>query len=808
MRESFRDLRDAARSLLRRPGFTVAAILTLALGVGATTSVFTVAWRVLLRPLPYAGSDALVTVFTTEAGAAQLRNPSSPANYLDLRAGSETLEGWTTARAWSPTLTEPKTGPAEQVPAILATPGLFELLGARAALGAAFRAAGEPADERVVVLSHGLWRRRFGGDPEVVGRTLRLDGEPYAVLGVMPPGFEFPPYWATGAELWAPLVFTPEDAASRGASYLRIFARLTPGRSLAEARGELEARMASLAAAHPEENRHLGVLVEPLHEPVVSPARRPVGVLLGAVGLVLLAACANVAGLFLARALDREGELAVRAALGAGAGHLMRRVLAESVLVAAVGGLAGSILAAAVVEALRGSAGGAVPRLAEIRLDGTVVAFAVAVSLLAALLAGLGPALRAARRDPERALRRGSRSTPGRPDRVWRPLVVAQVALAVVLLTGAGLLARSLVALLTQDPGFRTEGVLTASLPLGASERAAGERRQPFLGQVLDRVAAVPGVEAAALVNHLPIGGDLWNGDVEVAGRPELDPPPKAVLRTVTPGYFETLGIRRVAGRGFDGSERPDGEPVVVVNQALAALLPDGSDPVGGRIRFAFSEDDPWRRVVGVVGDARQDRLHEPDRPEVYFPYPQDPFPWYDETTLVARTAAEPREALPAVQEAVWAVDPAVPVVRARSLEEVLAEDLAAARFLAALMAAFAATAVALAAVGLFGLLSFLAGRRRREIGVRMALGAGRGRILALLLRQGAALTGAGLALGLAGAYAATRALSGLLYGVPATDAPSFAAGAAALAAVAALACYLPARRATAVDPAEVIRAE
>jgi putative ABC transport system permease protein len=384
---------------------------------------------------------------------------------------------------------------------------------------------------------------------------------------------------------------------------------------------------------------------------------------------------------------------------------------------------------------------------------------------------------------------------------------MAQVALAVVLLTGAGLLARSLVALLTQDPGFRTEGVLTASLPLGASERAAGERRQPFLGQVLDRVAAVPGVEAAALVNHLPIGGDLWNGDVEVAGRPELDPPPKAVLRTVTPGYFETLGIRRVAGRGFDGSERPDGEPVVVVNQALAELFPGGSDPIGARIRFAFSgPEDPWRRVVGVVGDARQDRLHEPVRPEVYFPYPQDPFPWFAETTLVARTAAEPREALPAVQEAVWAVDPAVPVVRARSLEEVLAEDLAAARFLAALMAAFAATAMALAAVGLFGLLSFLAGRRRREIGVRMALGATPWQVVRPLLAEHGGIVVLGLLAGTAAALPATRLLGTMLYGIPPTDAATYALVMLLVAGVAVFASVLPASRGLRVDPVTALR--
>ncbi|HUP43156.1 MAG TPA: ABC transporter permease [Thermoanaerobaculia bacterium] len=803
----FRDLRDAAQSLLRSPGLTAVAVLTLTLGIGATTSVFTVAWRVLARPLPYAEAGELAAVFTTEPGAASQRNPTSPANFLDWAARSETLAEWTAAHPWSPAFTG--WGPADQIPALKATPSLFTLLGASPAVGSVFRGDAELGDGRVVVLSHRLWSRRFGSDPAIVGRALELDGAPYLVLGVMPPGFRFPPFWATEAELWAPLLFSPEAAASRRASYLRVFARRAPTATLEEAQAELDGIMAGLLAAHPEENEHLGVRVEPLREPVVSAAREPLGLLLGAVGLVLLVACANVAGLFLARSLDREREWALRAALGARRGEIVRRSLLEGALVALVGGAAGSWLAALVLEALRAFEPPGVPRIEEIHLDPTVLGFTLGVSLLAALLAGLVPALRTARRDPEAVLRRSGRSGQGRDQRAWRPLVVAQMALASLLLAGAALMIRSLLSLAGQDPGFRAEAVLTADLALGASVHGEAERQPHYFGRVLEAVAAVPGVESAALVNHLPIAGDVWRGDLDLEGRPELDPPPKAILRVVSPGYFEALGVPVLEGRGFDGTERPDGPRQVVVNRALAELLPARASAVGARLRFAGgSPEGPWMEVVGVAGDARQDRLRDPVEPEAYFPYAQNPFAWFRQSTLVVRTAGGAFDLFPAVQAAVRGVDEDVPIVRARALEEVLAHDLAGPRFLAALLGGFAAVAVLLAAVGLYGLVSFAVRRRRWEIGLRMSLGADRLDVLRLVVVQGTALAGLGLALGLAGALAAGRLLEGLLYGVRPTDPASFALGGAVLLAAALAASYLPAHRALAVDPAESLRAE
>lgn len=802
MRGMLRTLRNGSRALLRSPGFAAAAILTLALGIGATSSVFTVAWTILARPLPYAGAEELVAVFTTEPQLAARRNPTSPANFLDLAARSETLVEWTAARVWSPTLEGG--GPAVQVPALMATPGLFELLGAHTAVGAPFRADGPPADDKVVVLSHGLWERRFGSDPALVGTRVRLDGEPFTVLGVAPPGFRFPPFWATDAELWVPLVFSPDDAASRRAAYLRVFARLAPGRSLDEARAELEGLMAGLVAAHPDANRHLGVHVEPLREPVVGASRQPLAILLTAVGLVLLTACANVAGLFLARSADREGELALRSALGARRRDLLGVVLAESGCIAAAGGAVGWLLASAAIEAVRTLGPADLPRLHELELGATVLVFTVGVSCLAALGAGLLPALRATRQDPDAALRRTGRTVAAGPHRLWRPLVVTQVSLAMLLLAGAALLLRTLLSLVTLDPGFQVERVLTADLPLGASAHADAERQPLYFERVVEAVAALPGVESAALVNHLPIGGDVWRGDLEIGGVPELDPPPKAVLRVVSPGYFSTVGIPLLSGRAFDATDRPDGPPTAVINETLAKLLPVAA---GGRLRFAGSAPgEPWIEVVGVVGDARQERLQAPVEPEVYFPYAQNPYPWFRQTTVVARTAVPPPDLVPAVQEAVWSVDPAVPVVRPRSLAQVLAADLTAARSLAMLLGTFAAAALALAAVGLYGLLGFLVVRRRREIGVRMSLGASRRQVLRLVLAQGGTLAAAGVVLGLTAAYAATGLLEGLLYGVRANDGASLAAAAGLLLAVALAASYLPARRATRVDPAETLR--
>jgi len=801
------DLGYALRLMRKSPAFTAAIVLTLGLGIGANTAIFTVLDAVLLRPLAYPDSDRLVAIFLTETRAGATRAPTSPANYLDWKARSRTVDQMTAAHPWRPTLTGD--GRPEPIPGLKASASLFDLLGVRPAIGRAFNLDdGRPGGDHVVVLGHALWARRFGGDAGVIGRRITLDGEPYTVVGVMPPGFMFPPFWATDAEFWAPLAFDAETAGDRGARFLRVFGRLRPGAERAAARAELAAIGATLAGEHPGENAGTAVSLESLYEPVVSGGRPVILTLASAAGLVLLVALVNVSNLLLARATARRRELALRAALGAGRARILRQLLTESVLLGLAGGAAGLLLAIWGVRAIVALAPAGLPRLSEVAPDPRALGFALVLSLATGVVFGIAPAWRSSRADLRAVFEDGERG--GGDTRALRrrdALVVIEVALAVMLGVGAGLLARSFVALVTLDPGFASERRLTAAVGFAGTPFADPARQPAFFQEVLDRVEALPGVRRAALVNHLPLGGDIWGSRLTIDGAPAPPPgeEPSATQRVAGPGYFETMGIRLVRGRSFTRDDRA----AALVNETFAQLYLPGSDPVGRRVKLGgASSDRPWLTIIGVYRDTRQWRLADALQPEIYLPYAINPVAWWTQTTLVIETGVEPRSLAASVEAAVWAIDPDLPVSPIRTMDEILAGEVVGSRFAATLVGLFALLALVVATVGVYAVLSFTVARRTRELGVRVALGARRGQVFGLVLGRGLWLVAAGLVAGLAGAAAGARYVSTLLFGVTAIDPATYATIAATVLIVAAAASAIPARRATKVDPMVALRAE
>jgi len=789
------------RRVLRAPGWAVVAVTTLAIGIGATSAIFSVVDAVLLRPLPYRDSGRLVALFAHETPKAERRDPTSPADFLEWRSASRALEQLTAAHPWSPVLTG--RGPAEELHGLQATPGLFDLLGVAPALGRTFHEGG---DEFQLVLGDSLWRRRFGADPAIVGSSLVLDGRPYRVAAVMPPGFRFPPFWATDAEMWVPLVFSAAQQADHG-RFLRVFGRLRPRATLEQARAEMDVVGARLAGEWPRTNADLRVNLESLQEPVVSRARPALLLLSVAVALVLLIACANVASLLLAQGLAREKEVAVRAALGASRGRLLRESLGESTALSLAGGIAGLCLARVGIPAFLALGPSGLPRAEEVSVDARVAVFALALSLLTGLLAGLLPALRASRADLVPSLKQGERLAGGRGGRhrLHDLLVAGEFAMAVVLLAGAGLLVKSFLLLQRLDAGFRPDHLLTVTLSLSGSARADGAARPAFLEGIADEVRSLPGVARAAFVNHVPIGGDTWRAGVVVEGEEvrESDEVPQAVIRTASPGYLAAMGIALVRGRAFDERDGADSTAVVLVNQALVHRSAFAGDPVGSRIRVG---DFGWRTIVGVVADAWQAGAAEPVQPEVLFPYSQDPVGWWRGTTLVVRTRADPRVVAESVIARLRGAAPELPITRVRTMPELLSESLAQDRTGALLMALLSAVATALAAGGIYGVMAYAVGRRAHEIGVRMALGAGAGEVQSMVLRDGLRLAVLGGIPGFLGALALSRLLRGLLHDLSPTDPATFLAVAVVLLSVAALASLLPARRAAALDPLAILR--
>jgi len=797
------DLRHATRRLLRSPGFTALAVLTVGLGVGATTVMFSAVDGVLLKPLSYPEPDRLVMI-----RGAVLAQPGRPGvisypDYRDWRHESRSFETIAALRPADVTLAG--AGGPERIEGARVTASFFPSLRVVPALGHLFpEELDQPGGEPVAVLGHGLWRR-LGADPALVGRSITLSGLPHTVIGILPASFR-PPREVERAEIFAPLALDGEALEQRGNRSLVAIGRLRAGVPIAQARAELAA-VARRLEKERSDNTGVGAMVESLHADTVGELRRPLLVLLGAVAFVLLIACTNMANLVLPRALARRREMAIRAALGARRSRLVRPLLTESIVLGVAGGIAGLALAQWGLGALVKLAPPGTPRLQDIALDGRVLGFSLGLSLATGVAFGLAPALSASRTDVQMALHGSSRSASLARHPAARFLVVAEIALSLVLMAGAGLLLESFRRLLSVDLGFDPESVLTFAVSLPDTRYPRPHRRAGFYAELVERVRVLPGVISAAAITPLPLGGGSIGTRFTVEGRPAPAPgrKPRAEYRAVTAGYFETMRIPVKKGRTFDAGDRRGAPPVAVVNETLAAQVFPGQDPLGQRLRIGIGTDESDPRifeVVGVVGDVRPSI---PAPPEIYVPHPQQSWSWM---SLVVRTSGDPVSLAGALRREVAALDSELAVYDVRPLLELLSDSLAARRFIMALLGGFALLGLALATVGVYGVLAESVERRRGEIGLRLAVGANAGDVLRMVVGQAARLAAAGVTLGLVAAFALTRVMQGLLFGVSATDPATFAAVAGVLATAALLASYLPARRAASLDPAAVLREE
>ncbi len=806
----FQDLRQGARGLRRNPGFATVAVLTLALGIGGTTAIFSVVHGILLRPLPLPEPDRLMIVWENDRVQGTHREGVSYPDYADIRGEARSFSELAVVRGnLSFTLRGLGTdGEPERIAAAQVSRSYFPLLGVEPVVGRGFAPEEEQAGRhRVAVLSHRMWTSRFGADPGVVGKGLLLDGETYTVVGVMPPEAVLP---GDDEMLWVPVV-PGEWQTLRGVHVFVVLGRLAPRVTVAEAQAEMDGVMARLEKDHYEDNRGRGAFVAPLADELVRDVRPALAVLLGAVVAVLLVACVNVASLLLARAAARGQEVAVRSSLGAGRLHLARQLLTESLLLAVLGGAAGLLLARWGVRLLVALAPGDVPRLDGVGLDGRVVAFAVLVALATWVVFAAVPAVAASRPRPAAALD-GSRAGAGRDrQRLRRALVVAEVTLSVVLLVASGLLLRSFHRLQDVDPGYAPRHLLAASVQLPKAKYPFPQgwpvldwpQGNRVAEEALDRLRALPGVDAAALALYGPTDGG-WTTRVLVEGRPEppLEQIEEAQYQPVGAGYFEVLGVRVLAGRGFTAADRPGAPLVAVVNQAFARrYFPDGEsvEPVGEAIRVYGAA----RQIVGVVADVKFLGLAEEAQPTMYLPFAQNPQPRF---TVVARTAGDPSALLPDLRALMSSLDPDLALFDVTLVEEALAGSLAQRRFTLVLLAVFAGVALLLAAIGIYGVVSYLVSQRTREIGVRMAVGATPGQVLWLVVGGGLPLVLTGLALGLAASLASSRFLSALLFRVGVADPVTFAAVGVAVALAALGACWWPARRAARIDPQAALR--
>jgi putative ABC transport system permease protein len=809
-----RDIRYAVRTLLRRPAFTFVAVAALALGIGATTAIFSVVNGVLLRPLPYRDPDALVTILLDG------RNPVAPATYLDWKRLASKFSAMGAAENWGGNVSGEV---SEHVQGLRVTSDVLTMTGVRPVLGRIFRPDDDlPNADNPIVLSWGYWQRRFGGGPDAVGKPLLIDGTTYTIVGVMPRGFDFPMFWATGVQVWAPLALGPK-ASSRGGESLRVFARLAPGATLDAARSQMAAVAANLEQEFPGTNRN--VTVTPLSTLVVGDVRAALYIILGAVGFVLLIACANVAHMLLARASARHREMTVRLALGASRSRLLQQMLTESVILALTGGALGIVLAKIGLTSLVSLAASSLPRADGIGLDAGMLVFATLVSLLTGLAFGVLPALRVSRDQMASTLRDGARgSTEGAErSRTRSVLVASEIALALVLLTGAGLAMRSFVALRSIDPGLDPRGVISAVVSLKGTAEAPPGPREAFYSTMLDRVRRLPGVESAGLINHLPLAGDLWGAQFLVEGRPRPEPAdiPGATFRVVYPGYFATMRTRVIAGRDVAETDRVGTPAVVVINDVFARRYWPNESAIGKRISVNPGADSlSWLTVVGVVKTAVQGDWAGSPREEVFIPYRQE-HSYLTSTgghvaymTLVARATC-PREGscnpaglVQPIREVVGSLDRAVPVTQVQTMDDVVAGATARPRFTLVLLATFAVVALVLAAVGIYGVISYAVSRRTHELGVRMALGATPGTVVRLVIGQGMRVAGAGMLVGLAGALGLARLMTNVVYGVRVTDPLTYVGVAVLLGLVALAASYVPARRATRIDPLVAMRSE
>ncbi len=799
-------IRHALRRLARSPLFLFATVATLALGIGANTAIFSVVNAVLLQPLPYPQPDRLVHVWEGTSG----RGTVSPPNFADFRSLTGVFQD--AAAHYNTGLTLTGVGSAEQLSGVAATPALFSILGARPEIGRVFQAdEATPGNEHVAILSDALWRRRFGGDRAVLGRTIDLNGEGYRIVGVMPADFDYP----DGAELWIPAAFTTREMATqRGAHYLTVLARLRPGVTLEQANAQARTLAARLETEYPDTNTGMRARVVGLRDDMVGEYRRALFVLAGAVGLVLLIACANVANLFLVRAVGRDRELAVRTALGARRWHLVRELFAESLMLAFAGGLLGLVVATWITGGLVALQSRNVPRLGQVHLDATVLAFTAGVTLLTGFLFGTLPAWQASRhRDLGERLKagRGQSETHG-GNRLRGAFIVGELALALLLLAGAGLLARSFLNLHRVDLGFRTDHVLTFSVSLPDNTYSEPARRRQFGRQLVQAMDGVPGVQQAGLGFGLPLSGrNYWISVERIDGQPGYRTPDEekdVQVRVVTPGYLRVLGIPLRSGRLFTEADRDGTKPVVLVNEAAAKLLFPDQDPLGHTFEIGTRLHNPERlhgEVVGVIADTKYYGPAAPPRAEAYFLFDQFPV---DAMSATLRTDGDPASVVGAARQRLSEIDSDVPMFRVRTMDQLLGDELTQPRFYTLLLLLFGGLALLLAGVGVYGVIAYAVGRRTREIGIRMALGADRGAVVAMIVRQVGWLAAAGTVLGFGAALGLTRFLRDMLFDLSPTDPVSLAAATVFLAAVALLAGWLPARRAARVDPVSALRRE
>lgn len=804
------DLYYGFRMVRRTPGLAAAAVLTLALGIGASTAMFSVINGVLLRPLPFEDPDELVIVSEGSRQGSSQRYPLAPANFIDLRDQNQVCERLAASMPWIFILTgqeEP-----ERIDGARASADFFSALGVTPIVGRDFSLADDqPGGDRVVILSHGLWQRRFGGDPAILGKLLTLNGQSHTVIGILPADFLF---LARQFDLWVPFAFAPQEASNRSFPYITAVARLKRGIAAGQAQAEMDTIAGRLEQEYPKTNSGKAFKLVPVHEHIVGDVQPALLILLAMVALVLLIACINVANLLLARASAREREFAIRAALGASRLRIVRQLFTESLLLGLVGGGVGLLFAFLGSDLLIALIPGNLPRVNEIEMDSQVLGYTFIVSLLTALIFGLAPALHASRPDLNKSLNEGGRSsTEGTSRRRFRSfLVVSEVALALVLLIGAGLMTRSFILLQTSDLGFNPRNILTMRVALPKPRYPKLSQQAAFYQDVINRFRELPGVSAAAAVSTVPIGGSNVSLSFDIEGRP-ADPGKtnQAFYRATSSDYFRVMGIQLKKGRYFTDRDTEEAPPVALINEAMARLFWPDEDPLGKRIRIDFPRDlanygpPVSREIVGVVGGVKHARLDGKTEPEMYASCLQNPLSFM---TLIVRTARDPLDLASAARSEVWVVDKDQPVARVMTMEQILEESVAQPRFRALLMTSFAVLALVLAAIGIHGVLAYFVAQGTPEVGIRMALGAKSREVLWLVVRYGLKLTLIGVVIGLGASFALTRFLASLLYGVSPIDTATFLGAPLLIVMVALLSVYAPARRAMKVDPMFALRHE
>ncbi len=805
--ESLRsDITYALRNLWKRPGFTLIAALTLAIGIGANTAIFSAVNALLLKPLPFHELDRVVAIWDKSPSRGYDHNEVTFANYLDWQAQSQSFEQLALYRWWSVNLGG--IDPPERIQGFLVTANYLDALGMKPIIGRNFLAEeNQPGRNAVVIISHSLWQRRFGADPNILNKTITANGVVSSIVGVMPEHFNYP----KGGEIYGALSITPQIAQNRRTHTYYVVGRLKPGVSIQSAQSDIDNITARLEQQYPEFNKGWGATVFPIVADTVRGYNTVLWVVMAAVAFVLLIACANVANLMLARASGRQREIALRSALGASRWRIIRQLLTESVIVALIGGALGVLIAFWGIDALRaanpGDAAKFAPGWHQLGLNFTVLAFTVGLSLFSGIVFGLAPALQVSKPDLNDSLKEGSRQTSGRSHRLRNALVVLEIAVSLVLLVGAGLAVRTFLALLKTDPGFNTENLLTLNLVLPVTKYTDEAQRAAFFNELLQRVKSTPGVESAAAVSHLPLGGSNASDAYLVEGEPEppSDQENLARYRVCTPEYFATMGIQVVKGRGFSDQDKAGAPPVVIVNETFARKHWPNGDAVGKRIKsYGPLDKAPWIEVVGVVQDVKHE-LNLAVTPDFYFPYAQDV--WIG-MVLVARTKVDPASLATALRQQVWAIDKDQAVFDVRTMKEVRSISVGMYSSGSVMLGIFAGLALLLASIGIYGVMAFTVTQRTQEIGIRMALGARAVDVLKLVVKHGMKLALLGVVIGLAGSWALTRFMKGLLFGVAPTDLLTFGLVSLCLLVVAFIACYLPARRAMKVDPLEALRYE